>query len=641
MCAARVRLGVGLVGLLLAPLVVSCGSSGRGPTPVFVTSRSVEATQSFEEVRDAWERRDVEPRLLLKLVERHLKRFPKDGSATTAKLYLVFTHMQLGDFYAADAQLSLLMSEPSAVHPGPEADMLSVARAKSLRHRGDNQAALDLLRPLVGKAVDETVRGIFLEELTLASLGSGDDYEAIAYMDAWLRGVSEDKREASRAKIAKALEAMPAGVIEATYRAMRAQAGSGYSSDIQRLVAARLAKIAIQNEDPQLARWLLDVTPGGADAFGDAGPHVLELAASRRGLREVQGRTIGLLLPIREPELRDAAASVLRGVSWALELPKPAGERRDAVRLVVRNDAGGAGDGGSDLAMEELFGEGAAVIIAGLDGPSADRALRWGERHGMPVILLHPPEAEPLPDRAGYVVGESREAQVSVLARALAGLSVRAAQVISSSPAKGRSSLDGALSQGGLTKAFDAVGCDLAPPRPGLPRFPITAWAKADVSAFVVAGPRDCLSDVISELKIMGARRTGAPPFLAATLDAEIPDRAAHTRFFTVGAGVLPIVAAKASDIGDPEVLAFYNELGHAPSWWAALARDAGILARQAVSALPANTTANPDAIAQRHAIVASALGRAKAPLWTTEAPGFEGGHVLARTLRAVEMKRD
>jgi hypothetical protein len=197
-------------------------------------------------------------------------------------------------------------------------------------------------------------------------------------MDAWLRGVSEDKREASRAKIAKALEAMPAGVIEATYRAMRAQAGSGYSSDIQRLVAARLAKIAIQNEDPQLARWLLDVTPGGADAFGDAGPHVLELAASRRGLREVQGRTIGLLLPIREPELRDAAASVLRGVSWALELPKPAGERRDAVRLVVRNDAGGAGDGGSDLAMEELFGEGAAVIIAGLDGPSADPRAKVG-----------------------------------------------------------------------------------------------------------------------------------------------------------------------------------------------------------------------------------------------------------------------
>jgi len=625
--------------VLAALLVAACGGVGRGPKPVFVTSRTTEATQSFEELRDTWERRDLEPQKQRAAIEYHLQRFPNDGSATMARLYLAFTLMQLGEYYRADATLALVEAT-RLLRDGPEVDTFAVARAKSLRHRGDNAGALALLQPLAGKAVDETTRGIFLEEVTLASLGAGNDYESIAYMDAWLRGSSEDKREASRAKIAGALEGMSAGVIEGTYRAMRAQAGTGYGPDIQRLVATRLARVATQNEDAQLARWLLDVTPGGADAFGEAGPAVLELAASRRGLREVQGRTVGLLLPIREPELRDAAASVLRGVSWALELPKPAGERRDAVRLVVRNDAGGGKDEGPDLAMDELFGEGAAVIVAGLDGPSADRALKWGESHGMPVMLLHPPEKEPLPRRAGYVLGESRDAQVTVLARALAAAGAKSAQILTSSTRGARAALDGALAQGGLRKARDTVGCEVAPPRPGLPRFPLEAWAKENVGTYVVAGPRDCLADALAELKILGQKSHSlARPFVGSTLDAELSDARAHVRYFAAGAGVLPIVAKAADEIGDPEVLAFYKEFGQTPKWWSALGRDAGILARQAVSALPANTTANPEAVAQRHAIVAAALSRANAPLWSTEAPGFEGGHVLARTLRVVEMK--
>ena len=126
---------------------------------------------------------------------------------------------------------------------------------------------------------------------------------------------------------------------------------------------------------------------------------------------------------------------------------------------------------------------------------------------------------------------------------------------------------------------------------------------------------------------------------MAATLDAELPDNVANARLFAAGAGVLPILGANPAEIGDPEVLAFYKEFGQTPKWWSALGRDAGLLARQAVSALPANTTANPEAVAQRHAIVAGALARAKAPLWSTEATGFDGGHVLARSLRVVEIK--
>lgn len=630
--------------VVLATSAAACGGSGRARRPVFATSQTQDATQSFEELRDAWERRDQAPATLRAGLERHIKRFPNDGTLTTARLYLAFMLMQADDYYRADAQLALLESTPRSIHPGPEADMFVLAKAKSKRHAGDNASALKSLQSIAGKAVDETVRSIFLEELTLAALGAGDDYEAIGYMDAWLRGVSEDKRDASRRAISTALEGMPAKVVEDTYRGMRQAGGqSGYSADIQRLVASRLAKIAAQKEDAQLARWLLDVTPGGADALGDAGPQVLELAASRRGLREVQGRTVGLLLPIFSPEQRDAAASVLRGVSWALELPKSSAERRDSIRLVVRNDSSdpkSPSAEGTDAAMEELFGEGAAVVIAGIDPLSADRALSWGEKHGFPVMLLHPPAREPLPTQAGYVLGESRDAQVSVLARALVAQGEARAQLLTSSFGRGRTSLEGALAQGGLQKALETVDCGVQPSRQGVPRFPLEAWSKDKTRGFLVAGPRGCLSDLLDELKVLGTKQPSLQhPSVGFTLDAELPSNGAHARLFSASAGVLPIVAKTADDLGDPEVLAFYKEFGQVPSWWSALGRDAGILARQAVSALPVNTTSDPQAVAQRHAIVAVALGHARAPLWSTDATGFEGGHVLARTLRSVELK--
>ncbi|HRG95668.1 MAG TPA: hypothetical protein PLR99_05410 [Polyangiaceae bacterium] len=620
--------------------LAACGRGARDARPVYATAGTMEATLAFEELRDAWERRDVGADRQRVALEQHIKRFPTDGTATTAQLYLAFLLMQAGEYYKADSLLALLESTPRALHAGPERDMFSIARAKSLRQRGAHPQALALLQPLAGKAVDETLRGIFLEELSLAALGAGEDYEAIGYMDAWLRGVSEDKRVGSRAKIAAALEGMPAGVLEATYRAMRTTQQTGYSPEIQRLVAVRVAAIVVENEDATLARWLLDVTPGGSDALGDSGPTILELAASRRGLREVQGRTVGLLLSTGDAERREAAAAVLRGVSWALELPKAATERADAIRLVVRTDASEGKGLASDLAMEELFGEGAGVVIAGLDGRSADHALKWGEAHGLPVVLLHPPARQPVPTQAGYVIGEARPPQAAVLAGALAPLGDRRVQLLTTSRGKGREAIEASLALGGLGRARDTVDCDVEAPRPGMPRFPYEAWAKERVRTFVVAGARECLTDTLAELKLASRGAAGPRPLVGVVLDTEPPSEPSTVaRVFAVSAGILPLQRDRRAALGDPEVAAYYKEFGQVPGWWAALGRDAGILARQAVSALPSNTTADPKAVAQRHAIVAAALGRAQAPLWTTEASGFAGQRVLARSLRVVELK--
>ncbi len=155
-----------------------------------------------------------------------------------------------------------------------------------------------------------------------------------------------------RGKIAQILETLPRSVLEQTYRTMRQRGvASGYTADAQKLVAARLARIAVETNDAALARWLVDVSGTSAtQTGGDAGLELGELAASRRGLSIVSGKTVGVLLPTRTRELRDEAADVVRGVSWALDLPRRAGAA-EGVRLVTRED--GVDEAGTRAAMEE------------------------------------------------------------------------------------------------------------------------------------------------------------------------------------------------------------------------------------------------------------------------------------------------
>ena len=114
-----------------------------------------------------------------------IRRFPTDGSVPLAKVYLAFALIEAGDLVNADGTLSSL----DELRPGATRDLAMVAKARSLRLHGAPQSALDNLRPLVGKVVDEGDREVFLEELALSAIAAHDDYEALAYLDAWLRGV--------------------------------------------------------------------------------------------------------------------------------------------------------------------------------------------------------------------------------------------------------------------------------------------------------------------------------------------------------------------------------------------------------------------------------------------------------------------
>lgn len=585
---------------------------------------------AFARLRRAWEARRIEPQAVLAF----LRRFPKDGAAPLAKVYLAFAYIEQGNLLAADSTLSSI----AELRPGATADLATIARARSLRLQNAPKSALDLLRPLVGKVIDPVDREVFLEELALTAIASRDDYEALAYLDAWLRGAGEDDRDRVREKIAQILEALPRTVLEQSYRTMRQRGtASGYTVDTQKLVAARLSRMAVDTNDAALARWLLDVSGTGAlQTGGEVGIELGELAASRRGLSIVSGKTVGILLPTQARELRDEAADVVRGVSWALDLPKRAGAAQ-GVRLVTRED--GADEAGTRGSMEELAGEGAAVIIAGFDRASADRASLWSEQSGVPVLLLAAPSASRMPRVSAFVIGERTERELSMLGEALVRHGVKTAAFVADTTedeAAGR-----ATDASGLV-LLPPTRCDVPFAEAGKPRFPVASWMSSGAEGWLVSGPTSCARDVLRDVKrFVDTRGASFERPIAVTLEAGISPAEVPRNIvvLSASAGLVPIRAVRPEEAPDADVRAFMERFGARPTYWTALGRDAGVLAGAALAPLPADATTDPKGVPQRRAIVQAGLKAARLRLWTTDDKGIGADRVLPRALRLVSWK--
>lgn len=595
-------------------------------------SSTPEAAAELGALREGWGER----RLERQAVEAFIARHPRDGGVPLAKVYLAFVMIDAGQLVAADGVLSSISETP----PGTTRDLATVARARSLRLHGAPQSALDSLRPLVGKVVDEADREVFLEELALSAIAAHVDYEALAYLDAWLRGVGEDDKDRVKAKIAQMLDTLPRPVLEQTYRTMRERgAASGYGADTQKLVAERLARIAVQGNDAALARWLVEQSGvSAAQTGGDAGLELGELAASRRGLETVAGRTVGLILPTRDRELRDEAADVVRGVSWALDLPRSAG-REEGARLVTRDD--GVDDAGTRTAMEELAGEGATVILAGFDRASADRAVKWSEESGVAVLLLAAPSVALLPKKSAIVLGERTEREIAMLADALMRHGVKTAAVIADT--SDDESAAGALDRHNGLALLPPVRCDVPLSNAGRTRFPIDAWWRGGARGWLVSGPAACARDLVRDLGVGIPRGSATGPAVALTLESGLPMNEAPrgVTVLSASAGIVPVLAARAEEARDDEVRAFMERFGVRPSYWTALGHDAGVLAKAALAPLPKDTTTDPKAVVERRGVVQAGLLATRVRLWTTDERGVSDSRVLARSLRLVTWQRD
>jgi len=621
---------------------------------VATLATSPQAAAAFETIRDAWDDTDeYSPAALRAMIDRFLAQFPDDGLVPLARDALALVAMKQGDFATADAQIAMTARVP----PGTAQDLRTVARARQWRLGGEPEMALGLLRPLLGKGVDPLERSVFEEELTLAALATHRDYEAISYMDAWLRATAEEDKPETIKAVRALVGRLSREVLIGALQAMRAQRASfGYGVDIERILAERLVQIATASGDAELARSLLDTDAGPIVVPGDAAAALAELATSRRGPNGVEGRAVGLLLPTESPGLRDEAADLLRGVMWALGLPPGVRSRvptprvgvdagastaaevcapleaapeldeprtEEQLRLVTRDDAGSSDR--TEVSLDELAGEGAAIVVAGLDGQTATRALRWGANYGVPVIVLAPPDVDGS-SPFGFVLGEPRENVIGTLIRAAPSLAsqtvvpvVDASEALLYPPQGGRIA--------GLTLS-PPVSCDIPAAQAGDPRFPIMQWGHDKTRAWLISGSSACAADVVAELSAAHARGVAALTLEAAAL----PPRAGGLRVVSVEAGVVPTTAP-----GDPreeEVERFSATLGHV-GWWTALGRDAATLARVALRQLPATAVNQPRGVTERRATARDLLASARARLWTTEVTGWGEGRRMKRALCA------
>ena len=658
------RSGLRRAGALLAAAGAAAAGACAGgvsePKPVPTVASTPPAAAAFEEIREAWTKPERAAREALRgLLERFVAKFPDDALVPLAHVYLALVASELGDTAVADRELGLAGPVPT----GTTHDLWTVARARVLRLRGEPEPALLLLAPLVGKNVDPIARSVFEEELSLAALATHRDYEAISYMDAWLRASSEESRGRATAAVTALVARLPKDVLLGALQAMRTQRTSlGYGVDIERILAQRLAQVATESGDAELARMLLDPDAGSLVVAGEAGVALGELATSRRGLNVVQGRTIGLLLPTASPGLRDESADVLRGVMWALGLPRglrtrkhgaatatdaaapathagcaaaedapPLGDPRpsEMLRLVTRDDAGSADR--TEGSLDELVGEGAGVVVAGLDAETSARALRWGRAHSVAVVALVPPAESDSSSAFGFVLGEPRQNVIEALARAEPALvAAPVAPVIDTAEVSLYPPAGGRL---GVLELLPPISCDVPTTRAGDPRFPLTEWSRSKTHAWLVSGSARCATDLVDELAQARARGVVGLTLEAATMGPFTPS----VRVVSASAGVVPDVGAASGR--DDELRRFSTTLGTL-SFWTALGRDAATLSRVALGRLPSDDATDPRVVTQRRVLARDSLATAKARLWSTEKTGWSEDRTMKRTVCVIDVSR-
>jgi hypothetical protein len=638
----RPRAGAPARAVLLALALGGTACAGaREPPPVAALGDTTDAAILFAPIREEWDNaKDTGHARLRRELEHFLDVRAHDGLAPLARVYLVLSLTdEPADWPRVDEMLPRIPEPP----PGTVRDLYLIASARQLRHHGQPEAAFDLLTPLVGKMVDPVARGMLEEEVTHDALEAHHDYEAIAYMDAWMRGSGEEQRDVVQRKVGALLADLSPTVLENALRAMRSQSSGGYGVEIEKLVTQRLAAVAITNGDPVLARWLLDPAAGPGMIGGPVGIQLGELATSRRGLGAVTGRTVGLLLPTGSNDLRDEAADVERGVAWALDLPRTRPDAGDGTRLVTRDDGGDPERmiGG----LEELAGEGASIILTALDAVSADRALEWGDKNRIAVVVIAAPQTRK-PGAFTFVAGEQERGVIDLLTAAIVarqGAESRIAPVVEGDATALLSQPRNA--QPGSAALLVPTGCDVESPRAGEPRFPVAAWERQKVRAWLVAGSADCARDLMRE---QGPRARGAV-FALSLIAGTTAERPAGAHLLVASAGVIPgadltaTPAARrgartsdgsdATDAREADVQELTARVGGRPNWWTALGRDAGMLARRALATAPMDSVTSASEVSQRRKAARDALAASRDRLWTTDAPGFDATHVLPRQI--------
>lgn len=574
--------------MLTLALLCACGGAS-GPVPVPDLGTNVVAQRDLAHMRDTWERSDREGRSALEdPLTAYVRRFSLDPSARTARAMLALIALEKGDIDRAEA----LAKPLAAGHAGATNDAASVVIGATLRRRGKPAEALARLEPLFQRVIDPVARNTLNRELVLAAVETGRFDKAARFLQAYVRQAKREDRQQALAEAATLVPKIPAAALLGVLG--REQAGDEPDAGFLDLLADHLARHVTEKEDVPLARKLLEMA---APLLGDRADGVARIAARGAAVR-LERNTVGLVLPIRNEELRRRGVEVAAGLALALELP---GGR---ARLVTRDDGGDIGTVDDALAL--LNADGAAVIVAGFDTKEADVASAYAERTGVPIVLLRPPARAVKNDGPVFVLGDAPGEARSVLARAFAERGLDKVAVL----------------------VADRDGADRTVAEPSVVG---VQQCGASLDFVKTAGANALLIDGHPKCAVETAAASGG-----LALGFGFDGGAAPAKGLFASAGIFP---SRFDDQSDPLLVAWERSDRGDPTWWTGLGHDAGVLVKEAVLALPADSEAEDDraAAARRKEAATTAVSRARGKLWTSEAGGFGGKRVLPRSITVLD----
>ena len=588
-------------GLVVIGLASACSGAAHAPTPVALLATTTPAQVALHAILDDWARSSRLERMAMKpRITAYSKQFGAEPPAHMAEALLAWVTMEEGFFAQAEVLATLVQVRAAA---GTTSDVARTIEGAALRRLGKPAEALRVLTPLVSKLIDGWARALLNEEIVQSALAAKRWQLALHLMAVWLREASPDERDGVKGRIAQNLTVMPAPELRILLdRALGIEIAllAEEEREMRKLVAQQLATFAREKRDVELAQHLL---ASSGPLLGDQGDAIARLATGVTKAR-VEARTVGLLLSLRTEESRRRGAEVTDGIAHGLGLPGPWGSveatgRDRAARLVSRDDHGVAER--VDDALAALSADGAAIVIAGVDGEEAAAAARFAEQNQIPVLLLRPAGKGEMPatSRFTFLLGEDPAAVENALAAALIARGATPVAIVAEDPRR----------HGALAVGVTAVrSC----------REATSPWKPLGVGGIVLgaACAREAIAAAGSTKIVFGA-------------GLELGDSVLPAGSLIAEAGIFPIDPAHLSPAAVPWVKAHAGP----PSWWAGLGHDAAVLARVGVQALPERGTEDPKEVAERRSLAAQALAAAQADLWTTAARGFGGARVLPRSV--------
>lgn len=572
-----------LCGIGLAAM--ACSASVE--VPVDDLPRELPPQGTFRDLAATWGSEDVtRDAELLSGLAAHVAAFPSDPSARSAKAMLAMLCVEHDQPDRARTLADELVRGPIGVSH----DAGTVVLGALARRAGDPKRALAELRPLFNKLIDGRARELVNRELLLAAIAERRFDDAALYFRAWIK----QAKGATRVRIERLAGELLAPVPPAPLlELLRLESADGDPDRwLLLFVAQRVAQEVLATQDPALARALLELA---APLLRDQADALARVAAKGAGVR-LERNTVGLLMPLRNADLRLRGIQVAAGLALALGIP---GEK---TKLVVRDDQGDAARIDETLAL--LNADGAAVIVAGFDTKEADVALAYTTRTKVPVVLLRPPSTTAPADGTVFVLGESPLEVRADLARALIERGHRSIALTAEERTRGDLAAD-------VAKAVVAEQpCGAA----------LDFVRQSGADALIIDGgpPCDATANAARGMTVaigLGTRDSGAE--------------------LVASAGLFPIAATSGG--GDPMLEAYRKQERGEPSWWVALGHDAGLLVKDAIEGLPTEEGESQAAVAVRKRIVADGIAKAEGKLWTTSARGFDGGRVLARPITVLD----